>query len=255
MNSNSNILIIGAGKVGSATGLALRNQVVFHDPFKGIINDDYESYKYIIICVDTIQTGPFDYSDLESVLDNLEDKGYSGVVSIRSTVSPTKILEWDKKYSFDYIMFPEFLPQQEGRLLTEPSWAIVLGGEKQITKEFAAKLYSSGYPGDRELYRHVSKEESCIIKLADNAGLSTKLIYFNSIYKICEEFGASYDQVRSIIGLDARIGIQHSTVPSPDDGQLGFGGHCLPKDILAIAEIDTLGLFKTISNINKKLGR
>jgi UDPglucose 6-dehydrogenase len=253
MPNSIGILIIGAGKVGTATGMALGNNVAYHDPFKGIINDNYESYEYVMICVDTVQNGPSDYSDLESVLDELKAKKYSGVVVIRSTVSPNKISEWNNKYSFEYIMFPEFMPQQEGRLVTDEAWIVVLGGNKEQTTAFASKLHSNGYPAEREVYRHVTKEEACIIKLADNAGLSSKLTYFNAVYKICEKFGASYENVRNTIGMDTRIGIQHSVVPSPDDGKLGFGGHCLPKDILAIAQIDDLGYFENVATINNHL--
>ena len=253
MSKSIGILIIGAGKVGAATGLALRNNVAYHDPYKGIVNDNYNDYEHIVVCVDTAQKGPEDYHDLESVLDELESKKYNGVAVIRSTVSPTKISEWDSKYSFDYIMFPEFMPQQEGRLITDEAWTVVLGGHKEQTAIFGSKIYSNGYPGGREIYRHVTKEEACIIKLADNAGLSAKLTYFNAVYKICEKFGASYENVRNIIGMDSRIGIQHSVVPSPDDGKFGFGGHCLPKDIKVISTIDDLDFFKNIENINNFL--
>lgn len=246
------ILIVGAGKVGTATGLSLGNNVSYHDPYKGIVNDNYRDYEYVVICVDTVQKNPEDYADLELVLDELENKKYNGVAVIRSTVSPIKISEWDSKYSFEYIMFPEFMPQQEGRLITDEAWTVVLGGRKEQTTVFGSKLYSNGYPGEREIYRHVSKEEACIIKLADNAGLSAKLTYFNAVYKICEKFGASYETVRNVIGMDSRIGIEHSIVPSPDDGLFGFGGHCLPKDIKAIAEIDDLGFFENVKNINER---
>jgi UDP-glucose 6-dehydrogenase len=247
------ILIVGAGKVGTATGLSLGNNVSYHDPYKGIVNDNYRDYEHVVICVDTFQKGPKDYVDLESVLDELENRKYNGVAVIRSTVSPIKISEWDRRYSFEYIMFPEFMPQQEGRLITDEAWTVVLGGRKEQTTAFGSKLYSNGYPGEREIYRHVSKEEACIIKLADNAGLSAKLTYFNAVYKICEKFGVSYETVRNAIGMDSRIGIQHSAVPSPDDGKFGFGGHCLPKDIKAIAEIDELKFFQTVSKINDNL--
>jgi UDP-glucose 6-dehydrogenase len=248
-----NILIIGAGKVGTATGLALRSNVTYHDPFKGIVNDNYKDYEYVIVCVDTVQKGPDDYADLQSVFDELENKSYDGIVVIRSTVSPTKILEWDNKYSFSYIMFPEFMPQQEGKLIIDEAWTVVLGGQDDQIARFGETLYVNGYPGKKEVYNYVTKEEACIIKLANNAGLSAKLTYFNAIYKICEKFEASYEDVRNAVGMDVRIGIEHSIVPSPDDGKFGFGGHCLPKDIKAIAEIDDLGFFKSIEKINNKL--
>jgi UDP-glucose 6-dehydrogenase len=250
----SNILIIGAGKVGTATNIAINNKANFHDPFKGIINDDFNLYEYIIVCVDTVQSGPEDYKDLESVLLELSEHSYSGLVVIRSTVSPSKLVEWDDRYGLNYILFPEFMPQRDGDLVTDTTWIAVLGGNKDDTQRFANDvLIANDYPADLSTYRYVSKEEASIIKLADNAGLAAKLIYFNSVYRICKEFGASYEEVRQAIGLDTRIGIAHSIVPSPDDGLYGFGGHCLPKDLLAIAEIDDLGFFQAIDYINKKL--
>ncbi|NBU99909.1 MAG: hypothetical protein EBS31_00325 [Burkholderiaceae bacterium] len=250
----SNILIIGAGKVGTATNIAINNKADFHDPFKGIINDNFNLYEYVIVCVDTVQSGPEDYKDLESVLLELSEHMYSGLVVIRSTVSPSKLGEWDNAYNIDYILFPEFMPQRDGQLVTDAAWIAVLGGSKDNTQRFANDvLIANNYPAKLDTYCYVSKEEASIIKLSDNAGLATKLIYFNSVYKICEKFGASYENVRQAIGLDDRIGIAHSIVPSPDDGLYGFGGHCLPKDLLAIAKIDQLGLFEHIDIINKKL--
>lgn len=250
----SNILIIGAGKVGTATNISIGSKADFHDPFKGIINDDFNRYQYVIVCVDTVQTGPNDYRDLESVLLELSEHSYSGIVVIRSTVSPVKVAEWDKKYNINYILFPEFMPQRDGQLVTDNAWIAVLGGNTEDTTKFANDvLIPNDYPAPLEAYTYVSKEESAIIKLSDNAGLAAKLIYFNAIYRICSEFGASYENVRQAIGLDSRIGLAHSVVPSPDDGLYGFGGHCLPKDLLAISEIDNLGFFQSVNLINKKL--
>ena len=251
MNS---VLIIGAGKVGTATGKALSGAVDYHDPFKGVINDDFEKYSYIIVCVDTVQSGPHDYRDLETVLNQINSVSFGGTVVIRSTVSPERLRHWNREYCFNYILFPEFMPQKDGMLISDKAWIVVLGGGEEHTRAFADDvLLSNNYPAARNLYNYVSKEEAAIIKLADNAALSTKLIYFNAIYKICENFGASYEAVRAAIAMDNRINGEHSIVPSPDDNMLGFGGHCLPKDLLAIADLDKLGLFDTINTINKKL--
>lgn len=249
-----NILIIGAGKVGTATNISLGNIGDFYDPFKNLFVDNINDYDYAIVCVDTVQTGPDDYRDLKSALDSLSSLEYPGIVVIRSTVSPAKILEFDAEYRFKYIMFPEFMPQRDGKLVTDDAWICVLGGDPEHSKAFANNvLIKNGYPAPLESYRYVSKSEAAIIKLSDNAALATKLIYFNSVYKICEKFGASYEDVRQAIGSDHRIGIAHSIVPSPDDGLFGFGGHCLPKDIKAISKIDDLGFFNAVDEINSKL--
>lgn len=247
------ILIIGAGKVGNATNISINNIADYHDPFKGFINNDFKKYSYIIICVDTVQSGPNDYKDLESVLKELNTYKYDGLVIIRSTVSPKKIYEWDKKYNLKYIMFPEFMPQRDGDLSTDNAWMAVLGGNIHESKDFAENiLIKNNYPSPLNSYLYVSKVESCIIKLANNAGLSSKVIFFNMVYQLCNKFEASFENVRDAIIKDSRIGEGHSVVPGVD-GMLGFGGHCLPKDILAIAELDDFNFFETVASINKRL--
>jgi UDP-glucose 6-dehydrogenase len=250
----SNILIIGAGKVGTATNISLGNPADFHDPYKGIVNNNFDNYEYIIVCVDTVQSGPDDYKDLESVLEELSEHDYNGVVVIRSTISPSKIFELDQKYNLRYIMFPEFMPQRDGALVVDDAWIALLGGDLDDVVGFANNvLVKHKYPAPTNSYKYVSKHEAAIIKLADNAGLAAKLVYFNALYKICEDFGASYENIRDAIGLDVRINNKHSIVPSPDDGKFGFGGHCLPKDIKAIANIDKLGFFNAVQKINEQL--
>lgn len=245
------ILIIGAGKVGTATNIAIGNIADYHDPYKGIINSKFNDYEYVLVCVDTVQTGPNDYRDLESVFGELSTSSYSGLVVVRSTVSPEKLTELDSKFSLNFVLFPEFMPQRDGELIVDSTWIALIGGDRAVSEKFANEvLIANSYPANPDAYKFVTKEEASIIKLADNAGLSAKLIYFNAIYKICERFGASYEEVRSAIGMDSRIGIEHSIVPSPDDDKFGFGGHCLPKDIKAIAEIDSTGFFKKIEDIN-----
>jgi len=252
--NKTNILVIGAGKVGAATGLSLNSNVDYHDPPKGIVQNNFNSYEYLIVCVDTTKNGPNDYEILEFVLDSIDSLGYPGLVAIRSTISPEKIREWNLKYVFKHILFPEFMPQRDGNLVTDSAWIAVLGGDEEDTKDFAVNvLQRNGYPAPENSYFFVSKEEAAIIKLADNAALSSKLTFFNAIYRICQSYDASYQSVRRAIGMDERIGIAHSIVPSPDDNLFGFGGHCLPKDLLVISELDDLGLFEKINEINTQL--
>jgi UDPglucose 6-dehydrogenase len=114
-------------------------------------------------------------------------------------------------------------------------------------------LIDSGYCTDESKYYLCTQQEASLIKLADNAFLSTKVTFFNAIYDICQRHGYDYETVRDGIILDQRVGSAHTIVPSPDDGMVGFGGHCLPKDLGVIAEIDRLNLFLGIKKINDHL--
>jgi UDP-glucose 6-dehydrogenase len=238
----NNILIVGAGKVGTATGLALSGAVDYHDPHKGIVNNNFNKYEYIIVCVDTLQSGPNDYNDLEGVLKEISDSGYSGTVVIRSTVSPVKVPDWDLAYGFSFILFPEFMSQRDDALVVDKTWIVVLGGDQSVNLKFKSEVLEKfGYPFKQEVFMSVSKQEAALIKLADNAALAAKLIYFNSIYAICRVLDIDYENIRKAIALDSRINGEHSIVPSPDDGKLGFG------------ELDQLGFFDKIKEVNSML--
>jgi UDPglucose 6-dehydrogenase len=247
------MLVIGKGNVGQATqrSLPLAN-IEFHDPHKGLIVDDPNSYDYAVVCVDTLQSGPEDYADLDLVISYLS--GYSGTVVIRSTLAPDKVISLGNSIKNRLIIFPEFMDHHDFKNQRDSSSRIVLGGDELESQKFLSALLDSGYPakGDKFL---VSPVEASLIKLSSNAALATKVTLFNAIYSISEKYGAKYELVRSAVGADKRIGLGHTIVPSPDDGSLGFGGHCLPKDIKAMSKIDSLGFFNFIETTNKNLGR
>ena len=75
-----------------------------------------------------------------------------------------------------------------------------------------------------------------MIKLGINAALAAKVTLFNTLYDACAVSGADWASVRVGVGLDPRIGAGQSMVPGPD-GQRGYGGKCLPKDVGAIADM------------------
>jgi UDP-glucose 6-dehydrogenase len=246
------VLIIGKGKVGLATGKSLSCDISYHDPAKGEIQDDLGPYDFIIVCVDSLQAGPKDHKDLMSVLDYLDSKQYRGVVAIRSTVHP-EFVGYVKGKPYDVLFFPEFLIHRENYFKEQSPWSAVVGGDSVPRSQFLSFLYNTGYIDNLFKVRAVSALEAVVIKLSANAALATKVLTFNAIFEICQLYGLDYPLVRDSVVADPRIGESHTTVPSPDDGLLGFGGHCLPKDILAIADIDSLGFFENVANINKKI--
>ncbi|MDA8686589.1 hypothetical protein N9L94_06210, partial [Robiginitalea sp.] len=56
------------------------------------------------------------------------------------------------------------------------------------------------------------------------------------MYQICEGLDVDYDKVIEYACYDDRLGKSHWNVPGPD-GDLGYGGHCFPKDVKALIEV------------------
>jgi UDP-glucose 6-dehydrogenase len=247
------IVIIGKGKVGEATGQTFNVPVDYHDPYKGHVINDFAPYDLAIVCVDTLRAGPDDHKDLTSVVSNLIDNKFKGIVAIRCTINPNYIMGLADT-SLRIVMFPEFMRQTDDLKLDNP-WVVVLGGLLADTVKLMDILVQTGYCKDRSKYLLMSWEEAAIVKLGQNSGLATKVIFYNMINELCEKYNANYDLVRRGIGADERVGIQYSVVPSPDDGLKGFKGHCLPKDLECMASVETHGFFRNLLDINKKLGR
>ncbi len=83
----------------------------------------------------------------------------------------------------------------------------------------------------------VDVEAAEIIKNGANAMLALKLSFTNEIASLCEEAGADVDEVLAGIGADPRLGKGYMQ-PS-----FGFGGSCLPKELITLAVAgQTLGL-------------
>ena len=93
-----------------------------------------------------------------------------------------------------------------------------------------------------------------MIKYFTNSFLATKVSFANEMYDLCLKLNLDYDKVVEYSVLDKRIGNSHLNVPGPD-GDLGFGGHCFPKDLSALIKLsDDIGsinyLIKSVIKTN-----
>ena len=69
-----------------------------------------------------------------------------------------------------------------------------------------------------------------MIKYASNAFLATRISFTNEIASICDQVGASIDDVSQGLALDSRNGTKIFA-------GVGYGGPCLPKDIGALEHL------------------
>lgn len=91
------------------------------------------------------------------------------------------------------------------------------------------KLYIHRFPGVP--VQVMTSTESELTKIALNSFFAIKVDFFNTLKTICDAANANFDAVLGGMLSDGRVAHAHTKAPGPD-GLPGFGGTCLPKDLL-----------------------
>ena len=99
------------------------------------------------------------------------------------------------------------------------------------TMKIMERLFDTSFP-DANVY-FLKTDECELIKYFRNAFLATKIGFCNEFASFCQAKGVDYRTVQKHATMDPRIGSSHSNVPG-HDGQYGYGGHCLPKDVSSL---------------------
>lgn len=240
--------IIGGGYVGSATALFGCDKVqVFiwdSDPKRRIPRDcqpnDIIACDLIFICVPTpcSEDGSCNVSIVESVLKEFRSLSPEPLdVVIRSTVPPFT----SKRLGTAFM--PEFLTEKNWRedVRTRSDWIVGVPQNehgRRIQKKIETLLQYSAEAGKiaGSNTNVVLPEEAELAKYVRNCFLSTKVAFFNEIYRLCERTQVNYEKIRELTGHDPRIGTSHMQVPG-HDGLFGFGGTCFPKDLSALRAV------------------
>ena len=126
---------------------------------------------------------------------------------------------------------------------------IILGGTRKGTNKLR-QIYSKVFP-NATIVKTGSKTAE-MVKYFINSFLATKVTFANEMKIICDEIGIDYDKVVEYATYDERLGKSHWAVPGPD-GDYGFGGHCLPKDVSAIVSQFSSMLLKTVLKVNNEV--
>ena len=251
--------LIGFGVVGKAVANTLSKQyeIVKYDKYQDLDNfGDLIGCGFVFIVVPT----PFDFSrnivDLSSVkesLDKLGEMNYKGVVILKSTIPPGTCESYSKLYDFDIAFNPEFLRES-----TTPNEdfqnqdTVVIGTPTESVFNQVKGMFSKVLIPDARYY-FTTASEAEMIKLAQNTMLASRVALANMVYDACVENNVEYNKVKEIAFDSFEILGPHMTqVPGPD-GERGFGGKCLPKDIRAFSTVYTSELLDSIINYNDSL--
>jgi len=131
---------------------------------------------------------------------------------------------------FDVVVNPEFL--KEGAAVDDfmrPDRVLIGANDVrvlEIMKELYAPFMRTGKP-----IVTMGLRSAEMTKYAVNAMLAARISLVNELAGICSAYGADIGEVREGLMADSRLG---STYMFPG---LGFGGSCLPKDLVACAQL------------------
>lgn len=91
------------------------------------------------------------------------------------------------------------------------------------------RLYDLRFPGVQTIT--MSSDESESVKLILNSFFAVKVAFFNEAYSFAKAKGLDWQRIIDGVLSDGRIAHSHTQVPGPD-GKRGYGGACLPKDLM-----------------------
>jgi UDPglucose 6-dehydrogenase len=276
------LAVIGTGHVGLITGVALaslghdvvgmdvsedkvamlsRGDTPFHEPdlphlltqglasghlsFTTSVAEAVEGAQAVFICVGRPPVGQGDRS-LTAVEDAAREVARSAtdgvVLVVKSTVPPgttgriAKVVAQERpELSCSAVSSPEFLREGHAVQDTLDPDRLVVGANDvhgaQVMNEIYAPLLDRGVM----LFR-TDPRTAELSKLASNAFLATKVSFANALARVAELADADVDGVTAIMGADPRIG------PAFLGAGLGYGGYCLPKDVVTLEKVaDRLG--------------
>ena len=248
--------IIGLGIVGSACKFGFEKNghtVLVHDiKITNSSIDNVLETEVVIICVPTpkLETGQCANSIVEEIIDNLNEKEYNGIITIKSTVSPGTTDCFIQKYNKLKICFvPEFLRERCAVTdFTENHDVCIIGTDDDEIFKKISKIHGK-FP---KKIMKLSTKEAEFCKYFNNSYNAMLVVFANSFYEICKKFNVDYANVKNAVVNRKHISDNYLEC---NNNFKGFGGMCLPKDLHAINYLckDTgVEFFKNIIEENKK---
>jgi UDPglucose 6-dehydrogenase len=176
-------------------------------------------------------------------------------VVIKSTVLPGTTDEMAKANPKHRVLFnPEFLTESTADQDMGYPDRQIIGYTSEASQRVAkdALLLLPLAPFERVM----PAKSAEMVKYYGNTWFSTKVVFANQMYDMCQALGVDYDAVKESASADKRIGPSHLDIWH--GGFRGYGGKCLPKDTRALIQLgDSVGaemkLLKAVEHINTAL--
>ena len=226
---------------------------------------DFGLFQFVAVGTPPLEDGSADIRHVLSVARSIgRHMGEYRIVVNKSTVPvgtadrvraevENALKERNVDLNFDVIANPEFL--KEGAAVEDfmkPD-RIVIGADNAQAAEMLKVLYE---PFNRNHDRAIVMDPRSaeLTKYAANAMLATRISFMNEMASLAERLGADIESVRVGIGSDPRIGFSY-IYPG-----CGYGGSCLPKDVMALVSSSSsdgqdLELMSAVQRVNQRQRR
>lgn len=265
--SPANIGIIGFGIVGQALAfgfsqkdVASKYTIKYYDKFKEStpLNQVITDSEFIFVCLPTPMKKDESGIDLSIVEDCIAEmtkftNNTDKIIIIKSTIVPGTTKKFEEKYpKTNFAFVPEFLTEANYLQDFLNADRTIVGANNDLTSRRVIALFRQRFPTQKIFQTDTTTAE--MVKYMANAFLATKVILANEMFDVCRVLGMKYEEVKTMVAADKRIGESHMDVTTAR----GFGGKCLPKDMVAlIGRAKELNLnprlLETVWSINKKI--
>ncbi len=247
-----NLVVFGYGFVGSTIADWLRvnteHTVTVVDPahFKTDPQEAVVNADGVIIAVPTpsMPNGDCDDSIIRGIIDLCD---YRTHILIKSTVTYDLLEQYDPNVVYS----PEFLRQNYAKQDFDSQKFMVFGNHKNAQDEskWWIDIFADVWPNIE--YVQTDRHTASLVKYVHNSWLATKVVWFHQLSQALPD-GISHDELTNILSLFPNVGPSHMKAPN-EDGGLGYGGACFPKDVDALLKVLDHSLLRTVKQKNTEL--
>jgi nucleotide sugar dehydrogenase len=248
--------IIGLGVIGSACKYGfekLGHDIKVHDIKFGTTIDEVIDTEINFICVPTpsLGNGSCDTNIVEMVVEELNSRGYNGIVAIKSTVPPTTTLKLQEKTKIKLCFVPEFLRERCAISdFIENHDVLAVGTDDETVFQVVKKCHGN-YPKNIVKMRPTEAE---LLKYYSNVFNAMKITFANEMYEICKKLNIDYSIIKDSF---IKRGTTKDIYLDVNENFRGYAGVCLPKDTKALDFfVKSIGLdlklFEIIDSENNK---
>ena len=180
-----------------------------------------------------LDTGECHTGFVESAVANIRKHNKDNVIVIKSTVPPGTTEKMN--FSHGNVIFnPEFLkeksPYEDFTSIPYQILGAPTNNETDACDAVSDIFHEANFKDIMKCTKVfvTSSRMAEMTKYVRNTYLATRLSFFNEIKQISDKLELDYDSLRFYAGMDKRVGHHYNKV---EDGNRGFGGHCLVKDL------------------------